>query len=110
PRPTVCLASTLTLSSITRPPPRPTLFPYTTLFRSRIGLDHIDQLPLHARGAAVVAVGRGDETLGVAEGDERAERLAAGSVPESEDRKSTRLNSSHQIISYAVFCLKKKTS
>src|SRR5258708_15137912 len=69
-----------------RRPPRSTLFPYTTLFRSRS-----DRLLL--RGAA----------HGRLLGDDRyaAHRL----VP---DRKSTRLNSSHQIISYAVFCLKSK--
>src|SRR5258708_31863823 len=74
-----------------RRPPRSTLFPYTTLFRSRgrseehAGLRRLpDRHPgLHRR-----------------EGD----RPAAGAA----DRKSTRLNSSHQIISYAVFCLKKK--
>src|SRR5258708_21837130 len=62
-----------------RRPPRSTLFPYTTLFRSPGG----HHPALHRRGAGV---GMGE--LG--------------------DRKSTRLNSSHQIISYAVFCLKKK--
>src|SRR5258708_28832135 len=66
-----------------RRPPRSTLFPYTTLFRSQ---------PVHR----LEAISRGDEDIGIA-----AEGL--------EDRKSTRLNSSHQIISYAVFCLKKKT-
>src|SRR5258708_23379309 len=70
-----------------RRPPRSTLFPYTTLFRS------------------LIAIG-GEDTLGV------AARLAAEAgvsvVAVSLDRKSTRLNSSHQIISYAVFCLKKK--
>src|SRR5437867_5351039 len=74
------------------PPPRSTLFPYTTLFRSDPG------------------------------GFEQAERVVAGPVPELGlvwaaslerldellDRKSTRLNSSHRTISYAVFCLKKK--
>src|SRR5258708_18879254 len=80
-----------------RRPPRSTLFPYTTLFRSlvigqrRIGdlavveIDFLEQreAELHQRGA----------------GNLRLEKI---------DRKSTRLNSSHQIISYAVFCLKKK--
>src|SRR2546426_6552351 len=63
-----------------RRPPRSTLFPYTTLFRSHGAL---------ARGAGP--------------GGQRAERDGAGV-----DRKSTRLNSSHLVISYAVFCLKKK--
>src|SRR5258708_6954853 len=66
-----------------RRPPRSTLFPYTTLFRSRLDTDH--------RGRAT--------RIG----------LFAGGVAHRQDRKSTRLNSSHQIISYAVFCLKKKT-
>src|SRR5258708_21639614 len=69
-----------------RRPPRSTLFPYTTLFRS---LEH------RARGSRLSM--RTREREGVWDG-----RLAPG------DRKSTRLNSSHQIISYAVFCLKKK--
>src|SRR2546427_3526415 len=72
-----------------RRPPRSTLFPYTTLFRS----------------------------LSMAERIDRAERLLRGGVPKTagdeaeridRDRKSTRLNSSHSQISYAVFCLKKK--
>src|SRR5258708_28219422 len=67
-----------------RRPPRSTLFPYTTLFRS-----------VHEAG--------GDEQVVVGQQrDEAGQQIAVG------DRKSTRLNSSHQIISYAVFCLKKK--
>src|SRR5258708_19911303 len=67
-----------------RRPPRSTLFPYTTLFRSLRPAQHHRKLPvLHPFGGA-----------------------AAGAP--FLDRKSTRLNSSHQIISYAVFCLKKK--
>src|SRR5258708_31094896 len=81
-----------------RRPPRSTLFPYTTLFRSPYSLRHIGRWYRDA-GFVVVAI-----------------RLPAhGTVPAAltdteweEDRKSTRLNSSHQIISYAVFCLKKK--
>src|SRR2546422_7782787 len=73
-----------------RRPPRSTLFPYTTLFRSHDGLgDSCPQWHL-VRHAAV----RGD-----------VRRRAHGA---REDRKSTRLNSSHGYISYAVFCLKKK--
>src|SRR5438094_6489251 len=68
-----------------RRPPRSTLFPYTTLFRS-----HLDGAP-HADPAAVFAPG------------------VVGHIRrEYGDRKSTRLNSSHRTISYAVFCLKKK--
>src|SRR2546427_4503238 len=72
-----------------RRPPRSTLFPYTTLFRSwpAAGLAHPAG---HLRRAAVLAGGQ----------------LHQGAFPE--DRKSTRLNSSHSQISYAVFCLKKK--
>src|SRR5262245_64328693 len=75
-----------------RRPPRSTLFPYTTLFRSRPGL----------------ACGPGRRGR-LAQADQRPPRarLAAG-AGQLEDRKSTRLNSSHLGISYAVFCLKKK--
>src|SRR3712207_7695220 len=79
-----------------RRPPRSTLFPYTTLFRSRPG----------GRGAHRAAGGRpgGD----VAAGRLRALRRQGRPRPRGVDRKSTRLNSSHANISYAVFCLKKK--
>src|SRR5205809_2821385 len=73
------------LFKMQRHPPRSTLFPYTTLFRSppaQVGRDHAD------------LVGWESERPG---------------EPRLEDRKSTRLNSSHGYISYAVFCLKKKT-
>src|SRR5258708_26467572 len=91
-----------------RRPPRSTLFPYTTLFRSQ-----------GARGVEL-RLGRGQ---GEARGDRVIEPAATApalnqgfalviaalrGVHEPLDRKSTRLNSSHQIISYAVFCLKKK--
>src|SRR5258708_21639801 len=69
-----------------RRPPRSTLFPYTTLFRS------------HADGRPPKPNAEGRQVLG----------YFARMCPEKGDRKSTRLNSSHQIISYAVFCLKKK--
>src|SRR5215211_8984327 len=69
-----------------RPPPRSTLFPYTTLFRSVLdGVLGLDELDL-------------GEVASVREADDRGRQ----------DRKSTRLNSSHTVISYAVFCLKKK--
>src|SRR3712207_8414749 len=85
-----------------RRPPRSTLFPYTTLFRSRRGARarrrHRPSRP--AAGGAWCA-GLGDRAVG---GDGRA----AASEGPRRDRKSTRLNSSHANISYAVFCLKKK--
>src|SRR2546422_6055514 len=71
-----------------RRPPRSTLFPYTTLFRSRVHLER-------GVGAALQLLEHDADRGGTAE--------AAG-----RDRKSTRLNSSHGYISYAVFCLKKK--
>src|SRR2546426_4081970 len=88
-----------------RRPPRSTLFPYTTLFRSR-----------------PAPVARGDSRNRYADRARRDERSAPHHtvgwgararnsrvlVPRGRDRKSTRLNSSHLVISYAVFCLKKK--
>src|SRR2546430_7250163 len=74
-----------------RRPPRSTLFPYTTLFRSRA---------LGAVGALAARLGRAQHARRVGTAD--ADRARIG------DRKSTRLNSSHSQISYAVFCLKKK--
>src|SRR3712207_8189313 len=91
-----------------RRPPRATLFPYTTLFRSRVARlvravrrDH----PLVVVGEAVRDVPLGDR-LAVSD-PEASARDAEVAVP-CEDRKSTRLNSSHANISYAVFCLIKK--
>src|SRR2546422_2845556 len=73
-----------------RRPPRSTLFPYTTLFRSRIA----------RRGRAVEG-----QPLGAPRRERNTRR---GACRRARDRKSTRLNSSHGYISYAVFCLKKK--
>src|SRR3712207_8215865 len=88
-----------------RRPPRSTLFPYTTLFRSRrpAGLSAV----LGPGGASELGLSHGPATLLSLPwlGDLRP---ADGSPAASEDRKSTRLNSSHANISYAVFCLKKK--
>src|SRR2546422_1743123 len=87
-----------------RRPPRSTLFPYTTLFRSLV--DHVLELP--------EALGHLRELLHAAAGPlgHRANRhhaaIDGGGEPLQRDRKSTRLNSSHGYISYAVFCLKKK--
>src|SRR3712207_7048183 len=88
-----------------RRPPRSTLFPYTTLFRSSIAVDGVSLTvaAVDERGFSVALIPHTREvtTLG---------KLAAGDAVnlETEDRKSTRLNSSHANISYAVFCLKKK--
>src|SRR3712207_8434162 len=83
-----------------RRPPRSTLFPYTTLFRSLLGVGDRGRCPLAVAGRRVErevdALDRRDPLLL----DRVVERLAL-------DRKSTRLNSSHANISYAVFCLKK---
>src|SRR5438034_5126434 len=84
-------------------PPRPTLFPYTTLFRSVVA--HPRAVDLAAGDGAVGADGHvDDDGQAVFRGVQRREigGQALG------DRKSTRLNSSHTVISYAVFCLKKK--
>src|SRR5258708_13395050 len=82
-----------------RRPPRSTLFPYTTLFRSR-GDDHdLPAEPLLAQPPGDLEPVR-PRHLDVEQG-----HVGLG---KEGDRKSTRLNSSHQIISYAVFCLKKK--
>src|SRR5690554_7498554 len=91
-----------------RRPPRSTLFPYTTLFRSR-RVDH-----LYVRWQTLVkAITR--EELNVVEDAVRGIRVdavlrAALDEDVAVDRKSTRLNSSHVRISYAVFCLKKKNT
>src|SRR5258708_22835490 len=73
-----------------RRPPRSTLFPYTTLFRSRFLGTFAFTRPIDRRRHSPVRC------------------YPALAAPINRDRKSTRLNSSHQIISYAVFCLKKK--
>src|SRR5256885_13338662 len=84
-----------------RRPPRSTLFPYTTLFRS----DDDAEPPEAHRLAAVVRLERFKEHR-LRQRLQRAARRALGDP--KRDRKSTRLNSSHLVISYAVFCLKKK--
>src|SRR3712207_7707012 len=81
-----------------RRPPRSTLFPYTTLFRSAV--------PEHEEDLAVGGGGGRDRGGDGERGEDDAEGRAHGGLPA--DRKSTRLNSSHANISYAVFCLKKK--
>src|SRR5690348_17592523 len=89
-------------------PPRSTLFPYTTLFRSRI---HVRRILAHAGLDRERSGGQGSfgpavrpASTGIHAGADRGNCPSQGL-----DRKSTRLNSSHPSISYAVFCLKKKT-
>src|SRR3712207_7141228 len=93
-----------------RRPPRSTLFPYTTLFRSRQQADQ--DRPVRRPDAAQRQRGEGGEADDHAGGDEQEPGALAPRRPtgpaEQQDRKSTRLNSSHANISYAVFCLKKK--
>src|SRR2546427_2899268 len=87
-----------------RRPPRSTLFPYTTLFRSRAAEV---KAPLYGEPRAPLDLLRHDLAQQIGLGEvlgAHHDPIALG------DRKSTRLNSSHSQISYAVFCLKKKTS
>src|SRR3712207_7699524 len=97
-----------------RRPPRSTLFPYTTLFRSvryRQGLGHLtDVLDEEQMTQVLEHVGHdATEVLSLlGELLDEVERACRVAVDDEVDRKSTRLNSSHANISYAVFCLKKK--
>src|SRR3712207_8746265 len=88
-----------------RRPPRSTLFPYTTLFRSqgrRNALAQIRRASIDGEASELAVVGVLEPVA------EAHQRDLSGGV--RQDRKSTRLNSSHANISYAVFCLKKKTT
>src|SRR2546421_1859399 len=91
-----------------RRPPRSTLFPYTTLFRSHLALlvsgGHTLLIEVSGVGRYRVLGASRDDAAGEAF-DKSAKLLG---LPYPGDRKSTRLNSSHDQISYAVFCLKKK--
>src|SRR3712207_7724114 len=91
-----------------RRPPRSTLFPYTTLFRSRERPRDDDRLPREgtARGRRL-RLGHVEPVPLEPDDEVHGERV--GEPRDDGDRKSTRLNSSHANISYAVFCLKKKT-
>src|SRR5258708_8681772 len=90
-----------------RRPPRSTLFPYTTLFRSASAAKTLNLFAFTPECAfgSLISLGpsRAKINFNTSSHSVIAESDAGG------DRKSTRLNSSHQIISYAVFCLKKKT-
>src|SRR5256885_10306374 len=97
-----------------RRPPRSTLFPYTTLFRSMCmaEMTRRDVLKMAAAGAAAALPGVVPSPAH-SQGTQKRELVVAqgGDVAQFDphiDRKSTRLNSSHLVISYAVFCLKKK--
>src|SRR5260221_11462213 len=90
------LTSFLFFFLMIRRPPRSTLFPYTTLFRSTVAYALRQRRRVCSRGARAF---RRDAQVKFLN-DKAIERLR--------DRKSTRLNSSHTVISYAVFCLKKK--
>src|SRR2546427_3361228 len=85
-----------------RRPPRSTLFPYTTLFRSYPRFDSING-SIQDIPAVLIGV-----YLGLRSASHNKGTVVAGAVAIIADRKSTRLNSSHSQISYAVFCLKKK--
>src|SRR3712207_8359214 len=88
-----------------RRPPRSTLFPYTTLFRSVLPFEDEDEVIARANDTPF-GLAAGVFTRDLARGHRAIARLQAGTC--WIDRKSTRLNSSHANISYAVFCLKKK--
>src|SRR3712207_7429821 len=95
-----------------RRPPRSTLFPYTTLFRSLSGERELPDEPLELLGRARQLLRRRRDLLRRGAGLLRRGRdllgRGRGLLGHRRDRKSTRLNSSHANISYAVFCLKKK--
>src|SRR5256885_7234054 len=99
-----------------RRPPRSTLFPYTTLFRSRKIFLQVSKTVAIGILNGIGRIG-GIETVGEFPGvihavlipiQSNCVNLGGGHVAAHGDRKSTRLNSSHLVISYAVFCLKKK--
>src|SRR5690348_17385638 len=91
-------------------PPRSTLFPYTTLFRSF--LIQYERSPCHGLSPIPETADTKKKTKWKSSPDTKAGSAGAEPPGETgkEDRKSTRLNSSHPSISYAVFCLKKKTT
>src|SRR5688572_30935836 len=86
-----------------RRPPRSTLFPYTTLFRS-----DREKFKVHLKGIDIPVPPSGSAT-NLSDAKKVAKEIGFPLMVRAADRKSTRLNSSHSQISYAVFCLKKKT-
>src|SRR5690606_42032768 len=99
----VCMCLRLFFFLMILRPPRSTLFPYTTLFRSLSGMQNICTMPVFEGKEYGTNRSAERQALfgGIVEG-------AAAGGRGARDRKSTRLNSSHVKISYAVFCLKKK--
>src|SRR5258708_11250446 len=91
-----------------RRPPRSPLFPYTTLFRSATDRGRDVTLHVLRRRERAFAQIAGLVVVAKLHGFVNSCRSAGGNGGASQDRKSTRLNSSHQIISYALFCLKNK--
>src|SRR5206468_8958192 len=100
-----------------RPPPTSTLFPYTTLFRSHLVVNEVDYDNVGTDDREFVEVFNGTNAaadltniavvlVNGADNNEYSRVALAGSLAPAQDRKSTRLNSSHDQISYAVFCLK----
>src|SRR3712207_7317964 len=95
-----------------RRPPRSTLFPYTTLFRSLaenhdpLLLEGFREIGVHDLGGLLIFLPRPDQDRKAQDAGDR--NVAQEIAVIAQDRKSTRLNSSHANISYAVFCLKKK--
>src|SRR5256885_11976625 len=94
-----------------RRPPRSTLFPYTTLFRSpgRVAPFILADGADAAFGEGMAALAVGDRLHGRGQGTGQLPRAVLVALQQV-DRKSTRLNSSHLVISYAVFCLQKKSN
>src|SRR5689334_23755398 len=97
-----------------RRPPRSTLFPYTTLFRSRVHQLLLRRIAPEAKadartGLAIVEAKRAKHMARPSRPTRTGRTEREGDITQlRQDRKSTRLNSSHSSISYAVFCLKKK--
>src|SRR2546426_8002511 len=91
-----------------RRPPRSTLFPYTTLFRSHVRPPVVELVAVDGEVGRAGVERRHADLVDAPVGIGREARKPAGDVGPRLDRKSTRLNSSHLVISYAVFCLKKK--
>src|SRR3712207_7980909 len=90
-----------------RRPPRSTLFPYTTLFRSSPQIGEQDPISLHSQCSSILQLVHPSPAMSLPSSHSS---LLILSLSPQIDRKSTRLNSSHANISYAVFCLKKKNT